>query len=118
MLFRSVLADSYNPVDIFELVSRLHPSAAVCGTPTETAQRTIDEIEGISRGRYAGPIGWVDANGDGELGIALRCGQLAADGKSIRIYAGCGIVAGSDPEREYAESQAKLLPMRSALEKH
>mgnify|MGYP003335489267 FL=1 len=54
-----VLADSYNPVDIFELVSRLHPSAAVCGTPTETAQRTIDEIEGISRGRYAGPIGWV-----------------------------------------------------------
>ena len=113
-----VLADSYNPVDIFELVSRLHPSAAVCGTPTETAQRTIDEIEGISRGRYAGPIGWVDANGDGELGIALRCGQLAADGKSIRIYAGCGIVAGSDPEREYAESQAKLLPMRSALEKH
>ena len=113
-----VLADSYNPVDIFELVSRLHPSAAVCGTPTETAQLTIDEIEGISRGRYAGPIGWVDANGDGELGIALRCGQLAADGKSIRIYAGCGIVAGSDPEREYAESQAKLLPMRSALEKH
>ena len=113
-----VLADSYNPVDIFELVSRLHPSAAVCGTPTETAQRTIDEIEGISRGRYAGPIGWVDANGDGELGIALRCGQLAADAKSIRIYAGCGIVAGSDPEREYAESQAKLLPMRSALEKH
>ena len=64
-----VLADSYNPVDIFELVSRLHPSAAVCGTPTETAQRTIDEIEGISRGRYAGPIGWVDANGDGELEI-------------------------------------------------
>ena len=113
-----VLADSYNPVDIFELVARLHPSAAVCGTPTEIAQRTIDEIEGISRGRYAGPIGWIDANGDGELGIALRCGQIASDSKSIRIYAGCGIVAGSDPEREYAESQAKLLPMRNALEKH
>jgi menaquinone-specific isochorismate synthase len=82
------------------------------------AQRTIDEIEGISRGRYAGPIGWVDANGDGELGIALRCGQISNDSKSIRIYAGCGIVAGSDPEREYAESQAKLLPMRNALENH
>ena len=113
-----VLSDNSSPADIFDLVSRLHPSAAVCGTPTEVAQRTIDEIEGISRGRYAGPIGWIDANGDGELGIALRCGQISSDAKSIRIYAGCGIVAGSDPEREYAESQAKLLPVRSALENH
>jgi menaquinone-specific isochorismate synthase len=110
-----VLADSSRPTDIFDLASRLHPSAAVCGTPTELAKRTIDEIEGISRGRYAGPIGWIDARGDGELGIALRCGQLSTDKRSIRIYAGCGIVAGSDPEREYAESQAKMLPMRSAL---
>jgi menaquinone-specific isochorismate synthase len=113
-----VLSDNSSPADIFDLVTRLHPSAAVCGTPTEVAQRTIDEIEGISRGRYAGPIGWIDANGDGELGIALRCGQISSDAKSIRIYAGCGIVAGSDPEREYAESQAKLLPMRNALENH
>lgn len=113
-----VLADTSHPADIFDLVSKLHPSAAVCGTPTEIAKRTIDEIEGISRGRYAGPIGWIDARGDGELGIALRCGQISSDHKSIRIYAGCGIVAGSDPEREYAESQAKLLPMRTALEKH
>ncbi len=113
-----VLSDNSSPADIFDLVSRLHPSAAVCGTPTEIAKRAIDEIEGISRGRYAGPIGWIDANGDGELGIALRCGQIGNDGKSIRIYAGCGIVAGSDPEREYAESQAKLLPMRTALENH
>jgi menaquinone-specific isochorismate synthase len=113
-----VLSDNSSPADIFDLVSRLHPSAAVCGTPTEVAQRTIDEIEGISRGRYAGPIGWIDANGDGELGIALRCGQISSDAKSIRIYAGCGIVAGSDPEREFAESQAKLLPMRNALENH
>ena len=113
-----VLSDNSSPADIFDLVSRLHPSAAVCGTPTDVAQRTIDEIEGISRGRYAGPIGWIDANGDGELGIALRCGQISSDAKSIRIYAGCGIVAGSDPERDYAESQAKLLPMRTALENH
>jgi menaquinone-specific isochorismate synthase len=113
-----VLSDNSSPADIFDLVSRLHPSAAVCGTPTEIAKRAIDEIEGISRGRYAGPIGWIDANGDGELGIALRCGQIGNEGKSIRIYAGCGIVAGSDPEREYAESQAKLLPMRTALENH
>jgi menaquinone-specific isochorismate synthase len=113
-----VLSDNSSPADIFDLVARLHPSAAVCGTPTEIAQRTIDEIEGISRGRYAGPIGWIDANGDGELGIALRCGQISSDAKSIRIYAGCGIVAGSDPEREYAESQAKLLPVRNALNEH
>jgi menaquinone-specific isochorismate synthase len=113
-----VLSDNSSPSDIFELVARLHPSAAVCGTPTEVAKRTIDEIEGISRGRYAGPVGWIDAKGDGELGIALRCGQISHDKKSIRIYAGCGIVAGSDPEREYAESQAKLLPMRSALESY
>jgi menaquinone-specific isochorismate synthase len=98
--------------------SRLHPSAAVCGTPRDLAKKAIDEIEGISRGRYAGPVGWIDSKGDGELALALRCGQITSDGKSIRIYAGCGIVAGSDPEREYAESQAKLLPMRSALEKH
>ena len=113
-----VLSDNSSPADIFDLVARLHPSAAVCGTPTEIAQRTIDEIEGISRGRYAGPIGWIDANGDGELGIALRCGQISGDAKSIRIYAGCGIVAGSDPEREYAESQAKLLPLTQALENY
>jgi len=113
-----VLSDNSSPADIFELAARLHPSAAVCGTPTEVAKRTIDEIEGISRGRYAGPVGWIDAKGDGELGIALRCGQISSDKKSIRIFAGCGIVAGSDPEREYAESQAKLLPMRSALESH
>ena len=113
-----VLSDNAAPSDIFDLVSRLHLSAAVCGTPTDLAKRTIDEIEGISRGRYAGPIGWIDALGDGELGIALRCGQIGKDEKSIRIYAGCGIVAGSDPEREYAESQAKLLPMKNALAAH
>jgi menaquinone-specific isochorismate synthase len=72
----------------------------------------------LTSGRYAGPIGWIDANGDGELGIALRCGQISNDAKSIRIYAGCGIVAGFDPEREYAESQAKLLPVRNALLDH
>ena len=114
----AVLSDSASPADIFDLASRLHPSAAVCGTPRDLAKKAIDEIEGISRGRYAGPVGWIDSKGDGELALALRCGQITSDGKSIRIYAGCGIVAGSDPEREYTESQAKLLPMRSALEKH
>lgn len=113
-----VLIDSASPADIFELADKLHPSAAVCGTPTFAAKKTIQDIEGISRGRYAGPIGWIDARGDGELGIALRCGQISDDAKSIRLFAGCGIVSGSNPESEYAESQAKLLPIRSALENH
>ena len=113
-----VLIDSASPADIFELVKRLHPSAAVCGTPTPSAKGLISKIEGISRGRYAGPIGWIDARGDGELGIALRCGQLDDSHQSIRLFAGCGIVSESDPQSEYAESQAKLLPMRRALESH
>ena len=69
----------------------------------------------MKRGRYAGPVGWQDVRGDGEVGIALRCGKLASDQKSMRLFAGCGIVAGSDPESELAESQAKLMPMRAAL---
>jgi menaquinone-specific isochorismate synthase len=98
------------------LISELHPSAAVCGTPTNKAKDLIKELEEMNRGRYAGPVGWIDVHGDGEIAIALRCGQLSEDKKSIQIFAGCGIVAGSDPEKEYAESQAKLMPMRTALE--
>ena len=107
------LAEKLAHVDAFTILEQLHPSAAVCGTPREQAASLIAEIEGMSRGRYAGPVGWIDAAGDGELGIALRCGQI--QGRSIRIFAGCGIVAGSDPEKELAESEAKLIPMRSAL---
>ena len=111
-----VLNDSAKPTDIFTLISELHPSAAVCGTPTDTAKKLIRELEEMNRGRYAGPVGWIDVHGDGEIAIALRCGQLTHNNKSIRIFAGCGIVAGSDPEKEFAESQAKLMPMRTALE--
>jgi menaquinone-specific isochorismate synthase len=107
------LAEKLAHVDAFTILEKLHPSAAVCGTPREQAASLIAEIEGMSRGRYAGPVGWIDAAGDGELGIALRCGQI--QGRSIRIFAGCGIVAGSDPDKELAESEAKLIPMRSAL---
>jgi menaquinone-specific isochorismate synthase len=111
-----VINDAATPVDIFTVISSLHPSAAVCGTPTNKAKSLIDVLEGMSRGRYAGPVGWIDARGDGEIGIALRTGEIAKDNKSIRIFAGCGIVAGSNPEEELAESQAKLNPMRTALE--
>ena len=107
------LAEKLTHVDAFTILEQLHPSAAVCGTPRDKAADLISEIESLSRGRYAGPVGWIDAAGDGELGIALRCGQIEEN--SIRIFAGCGIVAGSDPAKELAESEAKLVPMRSAI---
>ena len=108
------LTESKQRVDAFSLLKSLHPSAAVCGTPRNIAFDIIDEIEGMNRGRYAGPVGWIDASGDGELGIALRTGQIT--GREIRMYAGCGIVAGSNPEKELEESNAKMIPMRSALQ--
>lgn len=107
-----------DPVSSLGLAASLHPSAAVGGTPTRDATALIDEIEGMDRGRYAGPVGWMDAAGDGEWGIALRSAQVGADpqgGSRVRLYAGCGIVAGSDPSAELAESQAKLQPVRMAL---
>ncbi len=98
------------------LASSLHPSAAVCGTPTAVADTAIGELERMDRGRYAGPVGWMDARGDGEWGIALRCGAYdPGDPSRLTLYAGCGIVAGSDPETELAESDAKFVPMRDAL---
>jgi menaquinone-specific isochorismate synthase len=98
------------------LVAALHPTAAVGGTPTAAAVALIRELERMDRGRYAGPVGWTDRNGDGEWGIALRCAELdGEDPHRVRLFAGCGIVAGSDPQRELAESDAKLVPMRDAL---
>ncbi|WOP19040.1 isochorismate synthase [Raineyella sp. LH-20] len=98
------------------LAAALHPSAAVCGTPTDVARATIAEIEGLDRGRYSGPVGWIDAQGNGEWAIALRCGRLLPDGHSMELFAGCGIVADSEPANELAESTAKLVAMRDALE--
>ncbi len=108
-----VLADG---VSSLALAQALHPSAAVCGTPTEAAAALIDALEGMDRDRYAGPVGWIDAEGDGEWGIALRCARIDRDDpRRLRLFAGCGIVAGSDPQAEVAESDAKLVPMRDAL---
>ncbi len=98
------------------LAASLHPSAAVCGTPTAVADAAIRDLEEMDRGRYAGPVGWMDASGDGEWGIALRCGAFdSAEPSRMRLFAGCGIVAGSDPVSELAESDAKFVPMRDAL---
>ena len=105
-----------NGASSLALAAALHPSAAVCGTPTEQARALIGELEHLDRERYAGPVGWIDASGDGEWAIALRCGLISeTDPQQIRLFAGCGIVAGSDPAAELAESRAKLVPMRDAL---
>ncbi|SER16078.1 isochorismate synthase [Microlunatus flavus] len=103
-------------VTSLSLAAALHPSAAVCGTPTDVARGLIAELEHLDRARYAGPVGWTDASGAGEWAIALRCGILdETDPRTIRLFAGCGIVAGSDPDAEWAEAQAKLAPMIGAL---
>jgi menaquinone-specific isochorismate synthase len=95
------------------LAGALHPTAAVGGTPRDRAVAMIRELERMDRGRYAAPVGWTDAAGDGEWGIALRCAELA--GARARLFAGVGVVAGSLPEAELEETRLKLLAMQAAL---
>jgi menaquinone-specific isochorismate synthase len=99
---------------VLDVVAALHPTPAVGGTPTDSALDLIRELETMDRGRYAGPVGWIDARGDGEWGIALRCAQV--EGARARLYAGGGIVAGSDPDAELAETQTKFRVMRDAID--
>ncbi len=108
---RGRLADGASVLDV---VAAMHPTAAVGGTPTGVALEVIRELEGMDRGGYAGPVGWIDARGDGEWGIALRCAHV--EGRRARLFAGCGIMGGSDPASELAEAQAKFRVMRYALE--
>lgn len=98
---------------VLDVLGSLHPTAAVAGTPTEQALSLIREIEPTGRGRYAGPVGWFNAEGEGEFAIALRCGLVA--GATVTLYAGGGIVVGSDPRSEFNETELKLRPMRKAL---
>ena len=96
------------------LINALHPTAAVCGTPTLVAGELIRKLEHLDRGPYAGPVGWLDAAGNGEWGIALR-GAVIEAADTVRLYAGCGIVDGSQPEAELAETWAKFRPMLESL---
>ena len=103
---------------ILDLVAEINPTAAVGGTPRDLALEAIWQLEaqahGMDRGLYAGAVGWLDANGHGEFGIALR-GSLIEDAHHVRVYAGGGIVEGSDPAEELAETHAKMRPMKHAL---
>lgn len=97
-----------------DVAAAVHPTAAVGGFPKEQALDAIAELEDADRGRYAGPVGWLDERGNGQFGIALRCGQLEGADR-IRVFAGAGIMPDSDPVAELAETEAKLAPMKRAL---
>ena len=113
-LATDITGQLHNPTNIITLAEKLHPTAAVCGTPTTQALEIIRELENLDRGRYAGPIGWVDGDGNGELALALRCAQWHSD-STLRLFAGAGIVTGSDPDAELAETTIKLQAVRRAL---
>jgi isochorismate synthase len=98
---------------IADLVAALHPTPAVAGTPRDASLVMIDALEQQERGRYAGPCGWIDRHGDGEFVVALRGGDIA--GRRAILHAGAGIVAGSNADAEWAETQQKLTPMLQAL---
>ena len=113
----AVLGESAHPgfagPTALQLVARVHPTPAVGGTPTNEAVAYIDQVEGFDRGRYAGPVGWMDARGDGSWAIGLRSAHV--DGDHATMYAGVGIVAGSRPAAELQETQLKLQALLAAL---
>jgi menaquinone-specific isochorismate synthase len=113
-LASDVEGDLTDGASSLDLIAALHPTAAVAGTPTDKALSLIAELEPFDRGRYAGPVGWVGADGDGEWAIALRSAQVDEDG-TITAYAGAGIVAESDPEKELAETRMKFRPVIDAF---
>ncbi|MEA2354711.1 MAG: menaquinone-specific isochorismate synthase [Solirubrobacteraceae bacterium] len=108
-----VRAQLRRPVGAIELAGLLHPTPAVGGEPLAAAARLIPALEGIDRGWYAGPVGWTDANEDGEFCVALRCALV--EDRMARCYAGVGVVADSDPAAELAETEVKLQALLPVL---
>jgi menaquinone-specific isochorismate synthase len=98
---------------VLELVAALHPTPAVGGAPRDVALELIAELEQLDRGRYAGPVGWVDAAGNGTWAVGIRSAEL--DGAVARVFAGVGVVADSDPSSELAETRAKMQAVLGAL---
>ena len=99
--------------DVLDLAARLHPTPAVCGTPRDAALAAIARLERIDRTLYAGAVGWIDGNGDGEWAVGLRCAEV--QGRMALLFAGAGIVADSEPDQELAETDAKFRSMLDAL---
>ena len=104
---------SSSALSALELAAMLHPTPAVAGTPTDAALAWLDRHEGLVRGRYAGPVGWVDATGDGMFAIGIRSAEV--DGRRARLFAGVGVVEGSEPRRELVETQLKLQAILAAV---
>lgn len=112
-LYTPVRAELETHFDVLDLVGELHPTPALGGYPRRAALEAIEQLERHERGWYAAPVGWVDANGDGVFGVAIRSAVCA--GNRARLYAGVGIVAESDPDREWDETNLKFKPLLSAL---
>jgi len=113
-LATTVTAELADPAaDVLDLAAALHPTPAVGGWPRAEANTLIDELEGMERGWYAGAVGWIDGQGDGEFAVALRCGLLWEDG--ARLYAGVGVMPDSDPARELEETELKFKALLMAL---
>jgi menaquinone-specific isochorismate synthase len=100
-------------ISVLDLAAYLHPTAAVAGTSRKAAQDLIHELEPFDRGGYAGPVGWIGADGDGEWAIAIRGGFIEQN--VVTAFAGCGLVSESDPQDELAETELKFAPIRGAL---
>lgn len=105
-----ILKDEYS---IFDVVKNLHPTPALGGTPTEAALRYIRENELLDRGWYGAPIGWVDSNQNGEFAVGIRSGLIQGD--EVSLFAGCGVLADSNPEMEFEETRIKMLPLLNVL---
>ena len=101
------------PASVLELVEALHPTPAVGGDPQGLALELIARYERADRGRYAGPVGWVDGDGNGAFAVAIRSAEIS--GPTARVFAGVGVVADSDPQAELAETRAKFQAMLGAL---
>lgn len=110
---RGLLSDGDGMPSALDLAAALHPTPAVAGTPREAALEWLAKLEGSGRGHYAGPVGWVDAAGDGEFVVGIRCATV--EGHTAQLFTGVGVVADSDPASELAETQLKLQAVLAAL---
>lgn len=109
-----VIGELHDPgVSSLRLACALHPTPAVCGTPTDLARETIAELEPFERGFYGGAVGWCDADGDGEWVVAIRCAEVRE--RTMRLFSGAGIMPASDPELELAETTAKFRTLLHAM---
>ena len=109
----TIRAEAHGGASIVDLVDALHPTPAVCGDPRDVAADLIRRHEGIDRGAYAAPIGWVDRQGNGEFAVGVRSAEVT--GNEARLFAGVGVVADSEPEAELDETRVKLQAMLGAL---